>query len=546
MKSPSPNQPSTDRPSTDRPSADRADEVADTRQLLAEVEARRASVMDDARPRAVARQRADGKMTARERIATLADPGSWREFGALVTAAADTDVTRDLEAPADGIVTGLATIDGRPVVITSQDFTVYGGSSSVIGSLKLARAVDKAIDAGLPLIRLLEGGGHRIQEGLDARHFASAKGIFNAFTRASGWVPIVAAMLGPCFAGPTNHAALADYVVMVRGIATMGMAGPALVKAGTGEEIDKEALGGATLQVDETGAADLAVDSEAECFAALRRYLSYLPSNAQQAPPVVTCGDPIDRRDEALLDLVPANLRKPYDVRKVVGVLADAGSVLEIKPAHARNIVTAIARMDGRPVGFIANNPLFAAGMMDGNACDKAAHFIAVCDAFGLPLIYLIDVPGFAIGSGAERSRMPRRSAKLIHELGNASVPRLSVVLRKGYGLAYVAMCGGRGFGADACFAWPTAQICAMSVEGAVDIAYRKEIQAAADPAARRAELIEDFKDRLGALRAAEHFGIDDIIDPRDTRRLIIETLRVTPPRRRLDLPPKFRSIAPI
>jgi propionyl-CoA carboxylase beta chain len=207
----------------------KAGEEPDMRRLLADAEERRAAVMDGARPKAVARQRANGKKTARERIEALCDAGSWREFGALVTAAADTDVTRDLDAPADGILTGLATIDGRWVVVTSQDFTVYGGSSSVIGSLKLARAVDKAIDSGLPLIRLLEGGGHRIQEGLDARHFASAKGIFNAFTRASGWVPIVAAMLGPCFAGPTNHAALADYVVMVRGIATMGMAGPALV-----------------------------------------------------------------------------------------------------------------------------------------------------------------------------------------------------------------------------------------------------------------------------------------------------------------------------
>jgi propionyl-CoA carboxylase beta chain len=524
----------------------RSADEPDMRRLLADVEARRAAVMDAARPAAVKRQRDGGKKTARERVEALCDDGSWREFGALVTAAADTEVTRDLDAPADGILTGLGRIDGRWVVITSQDFTVYGGSSSVIGGLKLARAVDKAIDSGLPLIRLLEGGGHRIQEGLDARHFASAKGIFSAFTRASGWVPIMAAMLGPCFAGPTNHAALADYVVMVRGIATMGMSGPALVKAGTGEEIDKEALGGASLQVDETGAADLAVDNEEECFAAIRRYLSYLPDNARSAPRLVACDDPVERRDEALLDLVPANLRKPYDVRKVVSVLADAGSVFEVKPTHARNIMTAFARLDGQPVGFIANNPLFAAGMLDGNACDKAAHFIAVCDAFGLPLVYLIDVPGFAIGSNAERNRMPRRSAKLVYELGNATVPRVSVVLRKGYGLAYVAMCGGRGFGADACFAWPTAQICAMSVEGAVDIAYRKDIKAAADPKVRRAELIDGFKDQLGAVRAAEHFGIDDVIDPRHTRQLVVEALRTTPPRRRLNLPPKYRPIAPI
>ena len=242
----------------------------------------------------------------------------------------------------------------------------------------------------------------------------------------------------------------------------------------------------------------------------------------------------------------PANLRRAYDVRKVISVLADEGSVLEIKPTHARNIATVFGRLEGRPVGFIANNPMWSAGMLDGSACDKAAHFIALCDAFGLPLIYLIDVPGFAIGSGAELNRMPRRSAKLIHELGNATVPRFSVVLRKGYGLAYVAMAGGRGFGADGCFAWPTAQICAMSVEGAVDVGFRREIRCAPDPAAKRLELIETFKAQLGAIRAAEHFGIDDVIDPRDTRRLLVEHLRRAPPRRRPNLPPKFRSIAPI
>lgn len=516
------------------------------RALIGMMEGRRASVMDAQRPDAVARQHREGKLTARERIERLCDPGSWRELGALVTAAADTPETSDLDAPADGIVTGTATIDGRPVVITSQDFTVYGGSSSVIGSLKLARAVDKAIDGGLPLIRLLEGGGHRIQEGLDARHFSSAKGIFNAFTRASGWVPIVAAMLGPCFAGPTNHAALSDYVIMVRRIATMGMAGPALVKAGIGEDIDKETLGGTDVQVNETGAADLAVDTEDECFTAIRRYLSYLPSNARAPLPVIRCDDPIGRRDDRLLDLVPAELRKAYDMRKVIALLADAGSVWEIKPTHARNIVTAFARLDGRPVGVIGNNPMYAAGMLDSNACDKVAHFVAICDAFGLPLIYLIDVPGFSIGPKAEASRMPRRSAKLLHELGNASVPRVSVVLRKGYGLAYVAMCGGRGFGADACYVWPTAQICAMSVEGAIDVAYRREIAEAPDPAARRAELIGEIQGRLGALRAAEHFGVDDVIDPRDTRRMVAEALSLCPARKQPNMPPKYRSIPPI
>ena len=523
-----------------------SDAPVHARALLAGIEAARAAVMDAARPAAVARQHAAGKLTARERVNAVCDPGSVREFGTLVTPAGDTERTRHLTAPADGVVTGKGVIEGRPVMFSSQDFTVFGGSSSTIGSLKIVRMVETAIDCGVPLVRLLEGGGHRIQEGLDARHFASGKGVFNALTRASGWVPMVAGLLGPCFAGPTNHAAFADFVVMVRGMATMGMSGPALVKAGMGEDIDTEALGGASMQVDRTGAADLAVDTEAECFAAIRRFLSYLPANARAPLPVTPCDDPIDRRDEALLDLVPADQRRIYDVRSVVKLIADADSVFELKPTHARNAVTAFARLGGKPVGFIANNPRWHGGMLEANACDKIAHFVNLCDAYGLPLVYLIDVPGFAIGSGAEQTRMPRRSAKLLHELGNATVPRVSVVLRKGYGLGYIAMCGGRGFGADACFAWPTAQICAMSVEGAVDVAYRREYASAADPAARRQELIDEFKQQLDARRAAEHFGIDDVIDPRDTRRLIAETLDMTPSRRRSQMPPKYRSIAPI
>ncbi len=517
----------------------------DGRALLAEIEAARAQLQDAARPEAIARQHGRGRLSARERVELLVDPGSLREFGSLVSGEGAHQVGRD-KAPADGVITGTATLDGRPAVVAVQDFTVFGGSIGVLGSAKTQRALQVAITRGIPLVLVLDGGGHRIQGGQDSRHFAHANTMFHNFARASGWVPMVALMLGAGFAGPTNYAGMSDFVVMVRGQSTMGLAGPALVKAGTGEDIDQLALGGAEVQVDRQGLADLGVKSEAEAIAAARRFLSYLPTNAQRELPIIASDDPVERREEALLDLVPNNPRKSYDVRKVAALIADRDSVMELKPTYAANVVTLLARLGGRPVGFVANQPQRLGGMLDSNACDKMAHFIALCDAYGLPLVSLIDIPGFSIGSSAERTSLGRRSAKLIHEWGNASVPRVSIVLRKGYGLGYFAMAGGRSFSADASFAWPTAQICAMSVEGSVDVAFRKEYEAAPDPQAKRQEMIDRIRGQISSMRAAEGFGIDEIVDPRDTRRLLIEIFEAAPRRRPSDHPPKIRSIAPI
>ncbi len=357
-----------------------------------------------------------------------------------------------VQTPADGVVVRTASIDGRPVVIFSQDFSVHGGSIGKLGSAKTQRALQVAITRGLPLVMVLHGGGHRIQDGQDSRHFAHANGMFHNFARASGWIPMVALMLGAGFAGPTNYAGLADFVVMVRGLSTMGLAGPALVKAATGEDTDNMSLSGTDLQVDRVGLDDLGVDDENTAFDAARRLLSELPSNARaERRCAARCrGKPLD---DAILDLVPTSARKVYDVRKVLAMIADPGSVFELKPTFAGNLVTAFARLGGRSVGFIANQPQRLGGMLDANACDKGAHFLALCDAYGLPLVSFIDVPGFSIGSGAERTNLGRRSAKLIFEWGHVSVPRISVVLRKGYGLGYFAMSGGRSFAADACFA---------------------------------------------------------------------------------------------
>jgi len=522
-------------------------DAPDMSELVARVEAARREVLDEGRPAAAERQHKRGKLTARERIQRLCDPGSFREAGALVRPMAESGEARGLEAPADGLVTGTGRIDERPVMIVASDYTALGGSIGHVGRQKMLRAMRRAGEAGMPFIMLHDGGGHRIQDGQDARSFAQGTPVFDLFARLSGSIPIVSAVMGPAFAGPTNYSALADFVVMIRNQSAMGMAGPALVKAGVGEDVDTEALGGASMHVDTSGIAHLGVADEEACLAAIRAYLSYLPSNAGKRPPVVLSDDPPDRRDEWLLESVPTNLRKGYDVRTILSTVADRGSIFEIRPTFARNIVVCFARMAGRPVGFIANQPLVSAGMINVAASEKAAHFIAVCDAFGLPLIYFIDVPGNAIGSGAERGGLGRRSGRMLYELGCSTVPRLSVVLRRGYGGAFIMMNGGQpSFEAEGCFVWPSAEICAMSVEGSVDVAYRNAYADADDPVAKRQELIDGIRSRLGPLRAAEHFHIDDVIDPRDTRSVLIRTLEDAPVRRVQRGYPRVRSISPI
>lgn len=494
-------------------------------QLLEDVESARRLREDKARPAAVARQHALGKMTARERIAHLVDAGSFEETGALVEPGRNTMDTENLEAPGDGVVTGFARIEGRPAGIAAFDFTIVGGSNGEHGEWKMLRLLEQCHQHGFPLVMLLDGGGHRIQEGLDSRHFARGTTIFQWFADLSGWVPVVAAIMGPGFAGPSNFAALADFVVMVEGTSTMGIAGPALVAAATGEQLTKDELGSADIQAAAAGIADLAVPDDAAALDAIRRYLSFMPVNAEVPAPVLPSTDPADRQEEALATLVPANTRRAYDMRKAVTAICDTGSLFEIKPTHARNILTVLARIDGRPVGIVANQPMHMGGTLTVNACEKAAHFISVCDAFGLPLIYLVDVPGFMVGPTAEASGLARRSGRLLFEIGQATVPRMSVVLRKGYGLAYIAMAGGRSFAADLSVAWPTSEICAMSVEGAVDVAYRKTLDMADDRDAARADLIGRFRAQLGPLKAAEAYGLDDIIDPRTTRPVLARAL---------------------
>ncbi|VTU24902.1 Methylmalonyl-CoA carboxyltransferase 12S subunit [Variovorax sp. PBL-H6] len=490
-----------------------------------ELAAAREALRDGARAAAIERQHRLGKMSARERIGALVDRGSFHEVGALVQPKRDAFGTENLQAPADGVLTGYAQVDGRAIGLCAFDFTVLGGSNGRIGEHKVERIASHCLEHGCALVLLLDGGGHRIQEGLDSRHFAEGSRYFQIAAHLSGWVPTVALVMGPGFAGPSNFAALCDFVVMVRGTSTMGIAGPALVAAATGEVADKESLGSPETQADRNGLADLVADSDEHALHLARSYLGYLPANAAGLPACQEARPPARDDEERLSTVVPDNVRKAYDVKNVLQGICDSESIFELKPTYAPNLVTAFARVGGRPVGIVANQPLHLAGTLDARACEKGAHFVSVCDAFGLPLVYLIDVPGFLVGSEAEDSGLARRSARLLFELGQATVPRISVVMRKGYGLGYIAMCGGRSFDADLCVAWPTAEICAMSIEGAVDVAYARQVSSAADPAARREALIQRFRSQLGPLHAAAHFGIDDVIDPRETRSAILGTL---------------------
>lgn len=517
-----------------------------SRDLTTRASAAHAAVADAGRLEAMAKRAKHGQMSARQRVQTLVDPDSFRETGALVEPMRDNDFNRALQAPADGIITGTARIDGRLANVAAHDYTVAGGSSGKVGGRKLERLMHHSRDNGLPLTLLLEGGGHRIQDGMNAAHFAGASPVFQNMADLSGWVPLVAAMMGQGFAGPTNYAALADFVVMVKGMATMGMAGPALVKAGTGQNVDKEELGGASVQVATHGLADLAVDSEEECLDVVRKFLSYFPSNARAEPAFTEARLPPEHDPDTLLDLVTADSRKVYDVNQVIQVIADRDSVFELKPKYARNVVTCLARLSGKPLGIVANQPRRMGGILDTRASEKAARFVGLCDAFGLPLAFLIDVPGFSIGPAAEATGLGRRSGRLFYELGIATVPRVSIVLRKGYGGGYFAMAGGRAFDADACFAWPTAELCAMSIEGAVDVAFRREYQDADDPPAARQAIIDRIRGQTGAIEAAHDFGVDAVIDPRDTRARLVEVLAAAAPRRQPRSPQRFRPISPV
>lgn len=517
------------------------------RETLEDLEARRAATRDEHRPDAVARQRERGRLTARERLALLLDPGTFVELGVLGHHQSETVQMAGIAAPGDGVVVGHGRVDGRPVCCASYDFTVLGGSMGTVNDLKMARVRKMAIEYGYPLVFFCEGGGARVQERMGSKA-TRGHDRFADLAILSGWAPIVAAVVGPTFAGHANLVGLADYVPMLEG-ASLGMAGPKLVEMATGERMALEALGAET-HCARTGMADRRFPDEKALIDSLKAFLAYLPSNAAEPPPrgprpAMPATE--DRIGDELLDLLPDNPNRAYSMHRVIELVLDPGSLFELKPEFARNVITTLARLDGHPVGVVANEPMVRAGTLDSPASDKMAHFISLCDAFNLPLIFLVDVPGYMVGLEAELSGIVRRAMKPIYELGQATVPRFTVLVRKAYGLAYHAM-GAAEFLPDLLVAWPTAEVSPMGPEGAVNLVYGEALRAAADPRTELARLAEEFHELAGPLRPAQEMRIDDLIDPRETRAVLARALDLAHgrPRYHRARVPKKHGIVPI
>lgn len=520
----------------------------DSKRLLERIKEAKRSVSDEGRPEAVEQMHSRGSLTARERVEYLCDDGSFDEIGQLAAPGPSTPETVDWtreDAPADGIVTGIGEVDGRPVAVGSFDFTVKGGSIGHTGFTKLRRILDLSMDNGYPVVLIHEGGGHRIQEGLDARPIAHGdyEGTFDTLAKLSGWVPLVSAIMGAGFAGPTNYASLCDYVPMVEG-SNMGMAGPPIVKAALGIDISKDDYDD-RFHTTETGMAHRSFDSDEGCLDSIRRYLSYFPRNANADLPMADSTPPPDEAHENLLSVVPPDPKKGYDAHDIIEGVVDEGSMFELQPDFAQNFITCLARIDGRPVGVLANNPRIKAGTIDVDVTSKGPRFISLCDAFDLPLVFFADIPGFLPGPDQERHGLARHAGKFLAELGRATTPVINVTARRGYGFGYLAMAGGR-YANQLKLVWPTTEIAGMSIEGAVSLVYGDEIEKADDPEAKREELIEEYTSRTGPLRATEDMGVDAAIDPRDTRGIIARTLERVEDADHSSLPPKKHGIPPI
>jgi acetyl-CoA carboxylase carboxyltransferase component len=512
--------------------------------LADDLAARRERIRRMGGDEAVARQHAAGKLTVRERIDLLFDPDTFTEIGALATHAGIAPDMAGRDTPADGVVTGFGRIDGRLASLIAYDFTVMAGSMGRTAEVKCNRAREMAFTKRMPMIWLIDSAGARIQEAIGSRNFAGSGPLFREQSIMSGVVPQVAAMMGPGAAGTAYIPALADFVPMVKGTSHMALGGPPLVKAVVGEDVTAEELGGSKVHCEISGVGDLEVEDDRACIRTIKDYLSYFPPCNTEPLPLVVCDDPADRRDEALLDAVPDHPRRAYDVRKVVRAVVDHGRFFEIKPAWARNIVVGLARLGGVPVGLVANQPMVLGGALDIDAADKAARFIMLCDAFGLPLVFLQDVPGFLVGSKVERAGIIRHGAKMLYAVSEATVPKLTVVLRKAYGAGYFVMCG-RAYEPDLIVAWPTAEISVMGPEGGANIIFRKEIAGATDPEAERARRVEELRKLINPYSAAGAALIDDVIDPRETRPTLIRALGMARPKK-VERPWKKHGVMPV
>jgi len=497
-------------------------------------------------PERVERQHAQGKLTVRERLDRLFDRDSFTEFSLLAHHQSASPSMQGKVTPADGCVCGIGLVDGRRVSVIAYDFTVMAGSLGMVGELKATRIRELALRERIPVVWLIDSAGARIQEASGSM-FARTGDLFREQVVMSGVVPQVAAMMGPGAAGTAYIPGLADFVPMVRGTSHMALGGPPLVKAAVGEDVTAEEMGGSAVHTKVSGVADLEVADDEECLAVVRKYLGYFPSSNTDAPPVAETGDPVERRCEELYDIVPANPRRAYDVHKVIKVLADDGDFFPMKPEWARNLVTGFARFGGRPVGIVANQPMMLGGALDVNAADKAARFVWLCDAFGIPLVFLMDCPGFLVGSAVEKQGIIRHGAKMLFAVAEATVPKVTVVLRKGYGAGYYVM-NGRAYEPDLIVGWPTAEISVMGPEGAVNIIFRKQIEAAGDEEAQNAvrnQLVATVRDQISSYIAAGWSFLDDLIDPADTRSTVIRGLELAQTKK-IDRPWRKHGVLPV
>ncbi len=485
----------------------------------------------------IAAQHAKGKQTARERLAALLDPDTFNEIGMFVTHRATGFGLDEAHPSGDGVVTGTGKIEGRPVCVFAQDFTVLGGSVGEAHGRKIAHVMDLAIQNGVPLIGLNDSGGARIQEGVDA--LAAYGEIFQRNVRASGVIPQISIILGPCAGGAVYSPAINDFVMMVEQTSHMFITGPDVIRTVTREDVDFETLGGAEIHGAHSGVAHFTAPDEEAAFTQLRWLLSYLPSNNLAAPPRLPGEDDPRRPTPELSAIVPTDPQSPYDAHSVVAALVDNGEFLEVQAAYAQNLVVGFARMDGHPIGVVANQPALLAGVLDIDASDKGARFIRFCDAFHIPVVTLVDTPGFLPGIEQEHNGIIRHGAKLIFAYAEATVPKITLILRKAYGGAYIVM-GSKHLAGDVNLAWPDAEIAVMGPESAVNTVFRKELAAVADPEARRTELVQHYREDLAnPFVAASRGYLDDVIDPAESRARINAALdflrdkRQTTPKRK-------------
>jgi acetyl-CoA carboxylase carboxyltransferase component len=491
----------------------------------------------------IAKQHSRGKLTARERLDLLIDEGTWVELGLHGRPHFAQRALEGVDAPADGVVTGYGKVNGRMVCVGAYDFTVMAGSMGLTGEMKLSRLRAMALNKRMPMIWLLDSAGARIQEAVGSL-FAGSGHLFREQVTMSGVIPQIAAVMGPCAAGTAYIPALTDFIPMVKGNGSMALAGSHLVRAATGEEVTDEEIGGYKVHNRKSGVADMECADDAECIQAIKDYLSYMPQHSGEKPPVKATEDPVSRGDDGLLSLLPESNRQPYDMYDLIRMIVDDGEIFDMKGKWAKSIITCFARFDGHSVGIVANQPKHLGGILDNDSADKSARFINLCDAYNIPLIYLQDVPGFMVGSKVEAEGIIRHGAKMLYATSRATVPKVAILVRKCYGAGYYVM-NGSGYEPDAIYAWPTAEISVMGAEGAVNIIGRSVIEAAEDPEAKRAELLEFAQKMIDVYLAAGNAMIDDVIDPRETRHRIIRALEMAQ-NKHVDRPPKKHGVMPV